>query len=334
MKKIFALIMLIVMVGSLVVGCSKEDTTNSDNGTTGEKEFNYPERPVEVVIPFGEGGASDIFARKFTQIMSENTKEPIQPVNKSGAGGVAGMVYAAQQKNDGYSILEITPSHVIADVMDSSEVKLLKDFEPLARIQSDIYLLNVPKNSPYASFEDLLNSGKELSIAGISPGGLDDLTLNALSDDTGLNIKYIPYGSGSEVKAAVLGGEVDLYLDKVVSAIKYISDGSVKPVLVLNSERITQIPELAEVPCTVELGYETIIGSWRGFVVKKDTPQEIKDYLVAEMKKAYDSEEYKKFAAENYVDIRDGFLDTKQFEEDLNKQYLLFDNIATKLGLK
>lgn len=333
MKKIFAILIALALIVT-AVGCNQNAGGTAMN--EGE-EFDYPKRPIELVIPFGEGGASDIFARKFSEIMSKDIPQPIQPVNKKGSGGLIGMLYAAQQKNDGYTILGITPSHVISDALEKSpEVKLMEDFEPLARIQSDIYILGVPANSKFKSFEELVVYGKEneVTFAGISPGGLDDMTLNALSKETGMKIKFIPYKSGSEVKAAVLGGEVDIYLDKVISAINYIRDGKVKPIVVLNDERISKVEEFKDVPSTVELGYDVTIGSWRGFVVKKGTPEEVKKYLSEIMKKTYDSEEYQVFAEQNLVNIRDGYLDSEGFRKVWEEEYKIFDEIARKVGLK
>lgn len=345
MKKAFSMMMAVAVLGAQLVGCGGGTTPAPATPATpatpapgaaapAETKLDYPKSPIEIVVPFGEGSASDIFVRKFAEIMGKSVPQPIQPVNKDGSGGLVGMLDAAQRKNDGYSLLSITPSHVIADVMGATDVKLLEDFVPVARIQSDVYVLAVTKNSQYNSFADLLASGKTVTVGGVSPGGLDDLTLSVLSKDTGLDIQYVPYKSGSEVKAAVLGGEVDIYLDKLVSAINYVKDGAVRPVLVLNDERIVTIPELADVPCTVELGYTTTIGSWRGFVVKKGTPQEIIDYLAEEMKKAYDTPEYQQFASDNLVDIRDGYLNAEDFAKDLQKEFEAFNTVATELGLK
>ncbi len=339
-KRIISLLIILLIALSLI-GCGSNGAdTTAENGADDAKqeaEINYPERPVEMVIPFGEGGASDIFARKFSELMGKQMPQPVQPVNKKGSGGLVGMLYAFQQANDGYTILEITPSHVIADVLNKSEeVKLLRDFEPLARIQSDIYILGVPENSKFKSFKDLVEFGQknEITFAGISPGGLDDMTLTALSDATGMKIKFIPYKSGSEVKAAVLGGEVDIYLDKIISAVNYIKDGKIKPVVILNDERISQIEELANVPTTVEEGYDVTIGSWRGFVIKKGAPEEVKDYFKQIMKTVYDSEEYQKFAEQNLVNIREGYLEADAFKTDLEEQYEIFDKVAKKVGLK
>lgn len=322
--KIFAILSVISL---LIVGaCS-----------SAEGSSNYPKRPIDLVVPFGEGSASDTFARKFAEIMSQDMDKPIQPVNKDGSGGLAGMLYAHGQNNDGYTILEITPSHVIADVLEKSDkVKLLKDFEPIARIQEDIYVLSVHEDSEINDFDELLEVGKEreLSFAGVSPGGLDDLTLNALAEETGIDINFVPYGSGSEVKAAVLGGEVDVYLDKLINTVSYIKDGKVRPLVVLNDDRIEQIEELKDVPSTVEKGYDVTISSWRGFVIKKDAPDEIKKFLTEQMESAYETEEYQTFSEETLTNIRDGFLNAEDFKDALLDDYESFNEIAKKIGLK
>lgn len=324
------LLSLLLITSLLLTACGSSESSASD-------ESDYPKRPIEMVVPFGEGSASDTFARKFAEIMSKDMEHPLQPVNKDGSGGLVGMVYAHGQTNDGYTILEVTPSHVIADVLGKGkDMKFLEDFEPLARIQEDIYVLSVPENSEIKNFDELLEIGreKEITFAGVSPGGLDDLTLNALADATGVKVKFIPYGSGSEVKAAVLGGEVDVYLDKLINTVGYIRDGKVKPVVVLNDERITEIDELSDTPTTVEKGFDVTIGSWRGFVVKKGTPQEVKDYLIEKMKKTVETEEYQKFNEESLTNIREGFIGADQFKEAMLKDYEVFDKVAKQTGLK
>lgn len=323
------LLIVMILASLLVAACS------SNQSSAGGSD--YPKRPVELVVPFGEGSASDTFARKFAEIMAKDMEKPFQPVNKDGSGGLVGMIYAHGQANDGYTVLEVTPSHVIADVLGTGkEVKFLEEFEPLARIQEDIYVLSVPANSEIKNFDQLLEIGreKEISFAGVSPGGLDDLTLNALADATGLKVKFIPYKSGSEVKAAVLGGEVDVYLDKLINTVGYIKDEKVKPMIVLNDERVTQIPELKDTPSTVEKGFDVTIGSWRGFVVKKDTPQEVKDYLLDKMRVAHETEEYQKFNEESLTNIRDGFLGPEDFKAAMLEDYEMFDKVAKQTGLK
>ena len=325
------ILLIVIMTTSLMLAACSSKESSADASA------DYPKRPVDLVVPFGEGSASDTFSRKFADIMSKDMKKPIQPVNKDGSGGLAGMVYAHGQPNDGYTILEVTPSHVIADVLGKGKgMKFLEDFEPIARIQEDVYVLSVPENSEIETFEDLVEIGqkKEVTFAGVSPGGLDDLTLNALAEATGIKVKFVPYKSGSEVKAAVLGGEVDVYLDKLINTVGYIKDEKVNPLVVLNDERVTEINELKNTPTTVEKGYDVTIGSWRGFVVKKGTPQEVKDYLLEKMKKASETQEYQKFNEESLTNIREGFLGPEEFKAAMLDDYEMFDKVAKQTGLK
>lgn len=303
---------------------------------TGIQAADYPKHPIEIVIPFGEGGASDTFARKFSEIINKELTQPTQPVNKKGGGGLIGMAYAFTQRPDGYTILEITPSHIIADVMNRGKVKLLQHFEPLVRIQSDIYIVGVSKTSKFKDFKSLVAYGRkqQVTFAGISPGGLDDFTLKSMAKATGIKLKFIPYKSGSEVKAAVLGGEVDIYLDKIVSAIGYIKDEAIKPLVILNDERITKLDVFKSVPTTVEMGYNVTIGSWRGFVVKKGTPESVKAFLAEKMKNAYNSVEYRSFAENNLVNIRPGYLGPQGFKNFLKKEYSTFNQVAIDAGFK
>ncbi|RIN49886.1 hypothetical protein BU052_13875, partial [Staphylococcus simulans] len=150
---------------------------NTGNDIDKEAIKAYPNQTINMIIPFGEGSASDAFVRQYSQILSERSDVNFQPVNKDGSSGLLGMLYTYQQKNDGYNVLEITPSQVIADNLDKSEkVKLLDDFEPLVQIQSDIYVLSVAEDSPIKNYDELIEKGKKdkLTIGGTSSTGLDD----------------------------------------------------------------------------------------------------------------------------------------------------------------
>ncbi|PTM59047.1 Bug family tripartite tricarboxylate transporter substrate binding protein [Desmospora activa] len=323
------IIPLLITLSFVIAAC----TPQANQASTASS---YPNRPIEMVVPFGEGSASDTFARKFADIMNQDLAHPIQPINKDGGGGVIGMYYAHGREANGYTVFEVTPSHVIADVIGTSKVKLMRDFEPLAQIQSDIYVVLVPADSPIDSFDQLLEEGqkRKIKVAGVSPGGLDDLTLGSLAKETGIKTTFVPYRSGSEVKAAVLGGEVDMYMDKLISAASYVQDGKVKPLVILNDERVSKVPEFKEVPTTVEKGYDVTIGSWRGFAVKKGTPDHIKKELIVKMKAAYETDEYKEYAAQNLADLNEGYKDPEAFHQEWEEQYVIFEEVATDLGLK
>ncbi|WP_323703711.1 tripartite tricarboxylate transporter substrate binding protein [Mammaliicoccus sp. Dog046] len=327
----------VLLLAILITGCSAQADTDEDKAKEKQAIKNFPNKTIEVVIPFGEGSASDTFVRQYSKILSEHSNANFQPVNKDGSGGLLGMLYSYQQNNDGYNILEVTPSQVISDTLDKSEdIKLLDEFEPLAQIQNDIYVISVAQDSPIKSYEDLVEKSKKgkVTVGGVSSTGLDDFATSQFSNEAKINTEFIPYSSGSEVKAAALGGEVDVYLDKVVNVVDYAQSKKVRPIIVFNDKRIDKIKAFENVPSTKEKGLDVDIGSWRGFVVKKGTPKAVKDKLAKQLKDAYETDEYKKYEAMNLVDSESSYLDADEFDKKMKSEYKKFNQIAKELEIK
>ena len=302
------------------------------------KKVDFPKRPIEMVIPFGAGGASDIFARQYSQLTEKFLGKPVNSINKGAAGTIEGMTYAYNQSADGYTILEITPSLLIIEALKKSPIKFRENFEPLLRVQSDLQCIGVAKNSKFKSFKELVdyakaNPGKKLKIGGLSPGGLDDYIANGLADAAGIDWIYVPYKSGSEIKAAVLGGELDVYQDKLISFLPIVDSGDIRPLVVLNDIRLTQVPSLKDTPCTVELGINFTQGSWRGFCVKKGTPPEIKQILIYAMQKAYETQGYKDMEEKEMTNIRPGYAKADEFRKIWDDEYNGYVQIFKKMGL-
>ena len=297
---------------------------------------NYPRRAVEMVVPFGAGGASDIFARQFAQIATKYLGTPISVVNKGGAGTIVGMTYAYSAPADGYTILEITPSVPIVEARNSSSIKFRGEFEPIMRVQADVQLFGVPKDSPFKTLDDLIAfakaNPKKLKIGGISPGALDDYIAHGFAKAAGFTWNYVPYKGASVLKAAVLGGELDVYQDKVISFMSLVESGDIRPLVVLSEKRL-DIPELKDVPSSVEKGINFTQGSWRGFVVKKGTPEDVKKIIIDAFQKAYDDPAYKEVEKQQMTDILPGYLNADDFRKSLDAEVESFSAIFEELGL-
>ena len=321
MKKI-VLFALVAAVAAGVVGA--------------QKKVDFPRRPIEMVIPFGAGGASDIFARQYAQLAEKFLGKPITAINKGAAGTIEGMTYAYNQPADGYTILEITPSLLIVEALKKTNIKFRENFEPLMRVQSDLQAIGVAPTSKFKTFKELVEFGKanpkKLKIGGLSPGGLDDYIANGLANAAGFQWTYVPYKSGSEIKAAVLGGELDVYQDKLISFLPLAESGDIRPLVVLNDKRLDMIPALKNVPSTVELGIKFTQGSWRGFVVKKGTPAEVKAIILDALQKAYDSPGYKEMEKNEMTNIRPGYLTADEFRAAWDEEFDGYVDIFKKTG--
>ena len=297
---------------------------------------NYPRRPVEMVIPFGTGGASDIFARQYSEIAGKYLGKPLVAVNKGGAGTIEGLLYAYGAPADGYTIMEITPSLLIVEAQNKSSVKFRKEFEPIMKVQSDVVLFGVEAKSPHKSIDDLIAfakaNPKKLKIGGLSPGGLDDYIANGFARAAGIQWTYVPYKSGSELKAAVLGGELDVYQDKLISFMSLASGGDVRPLVVLSEKRL-DVPELKDVPSSVEKKVNFTQGSWRGFVVKKDTPPAIKKIIIDAFQKAYDDPAYKEMEKKEMTNLIPGYMKADEFRKAWDTEFDGYATIFKDLGL-
>jgi tripartite-type tricarboxylate transporter receptor subunit TctC len=319
----------------IAAGCGKTGANSSARSES--KAADFPKRPVEMVIPFGSGSASDTFARQYAQIAEKYLGKPVNCINKSGAGTIEGMTYAFNAPADGYTILEITPSLLIKELMNESSIKFRASFEPLLKVQNDLQLFGVAKNSPHKTLDDLIayakaNPGK-LKIGGISPGGLDDYIANGFSSAAGFSWTYVPYKSGSEAKAAVLGGELDVYQDKMINFLPMVQSGDIIPLVILSETSYKNIPGLENCPASKEKGINFTQGSWRGFVIKKDAPPEIKAILIDALKKAYADPAYKEMEEREMTNLNPGYMEADDWQKEWDREYNGLEQVFKQLGL-
>lgn len=334
MKKNRFIALVILIAFAFVLGaCSK----GGDSSQRADKKTNFPKRPIEMVIPFGAGGASDIFARQYAQIVEKYIGKPITAVNKGGAGTIEGLSYAFSAPADGYTIMEITPSLLIVEAQNKTSIKFRKEFEPLLKVQNDIVAFGVAANSQFKTIDELIAyakaNPKKIKIGGLSPGGLDDYIANGFSKEAGIELTYVPYKSGSEVKAAVLGGEIDIYQDKLVSFLPLVASKDIRPLVVLNEKKLDSVPDLKDVPSTVEKGINFTQGSWRAFVIKKGTPEDVKKIIIDALQKAYDDPKYKEMEQKEMTNIKPGYMKAEEFQKEWDKEYNGYVEVFTKLGM-
>lgn len=316
MKRAFSRLAAIASAAVAISAMPAYSEGAKDSGGTGK--LNFPRRAIEMVVPFGPGGSSDMMTRTVAQLMKKYIDKPINVVNKAGGGTTDGMVYANGQEADGHTILQVTPSLPIIEAQNRAPVKFSENFIPIGNFQIDIQSFGVSaKNRNFKTLEEMIayakaNPGK-VKIGGTSPGGLDDYMARGFAKAAGIELLYVPYKSAAETKSALLGGEIDVYQDKLISFLPMLQGGDVVPIVTLYHRRLTEVPEMKDVPCTVEKGINFTQGSWRGYAVKKGTPPEVVKFLEDVLKKCYESEEYKAIAAKDKSDLIPGYISAEEY---------------------
>jgi tripartite-type tricarboxylate transporter receptor subunit TctC len=176
----------------------------------------YPNRMIELVVPYGPGGTNDITARIYSEKLAQALKVPVTVVNRPGGGGIQGVLYVTRAKRNGYTILSATGSNIVLVPIITPEATfdVLRDFFPLGQFGSVPSVFVVRDDSPIKSFRELVeyarkNPGKlSNAVAGCGTGSYCNLQILVAKNN--LNINTIPFKSGAETTTALLGGHVDM----------------------------------------------------------------------------------------------------------------------------
>ncbi len=303
-------------------------------GTRAALAASFPERAIEIIVPFGAGGGSDTAARAVVEGMKPLIKTGVVVTNMPGGGATKGMLHVAQQPPNGYSVLAVTTSHLIDAVKPKTRAHILRDFDPLMRIQWDTSAVFISGESKFKTLAELVEWGKKnpkgLKFAGTSPGGWSEIQTIAFFKKVGVEATFIPFDSGAEIKAAIMGGHITGAVEELAETLPLVNAGKLRALCVIMEKRH---PALPDVPCSKELGIDYTHGLMRAWAVRKGTPPEIQKYLHDVIQKALDNEMYKKFVADNHLDARPGYLGPEETRKYWEEQVTFFGSVLKDLGL-
>lgn len=319
---------MLVLVMALVLSVALIGCTEKEVATEGEWKF---DRPIEMVIPFGPGSGTDTTIRAWAPLMEKELGVAININNMAGAGGVMGAEFHANQPADGYTFAMYTPSHVIAAVDKTANFDILNETMPVVRLVQDSNIILAGKHTPYNNMEELIayaktNPAKKPTLGMMSINGIDGASAKQLFDAAGIEVSFIPYPSGAEVNAAVMGGHTDMVLTSPFDGNAYIESGDMKGIVLLAEERATNLPD---VQCTGELKLDAFIGPWRGIVAKKGTPQGAIDALEAAAIIVNEKQEWIDWKATVGLNDRPGFATQEEFKAIWMEYY---ETMKTLLG--
>ena len=293
----------------------------------------YPDRAIEIIVPFGVGGGSDTAARAVAEGLKPLLKVPLVITNMPGGGATKGMLYASQQPAEGYQLLAVTTSHLIDAVKPKTRSHLLRDFDPLMRIQWDTSAISISGDSKFKTLAELVDWGKKnpkmLKFAGTTPGGWAEIQTVAFFKKVGVEVTFVPYDAGAEIKAAIMGGHIHGAVEELAETLPLIEAGKLKSLAVIMEKRH---PALPNVPCTTELGIDYTHGLMRAWAVKKGTPPDRFRYLHDVVKKSLDAPIYKKFVQDNHLYARPGYLPPAETGKYWESEIKFFADTLKDLG--
>jgi tripartite-type tricarboxylate transporter receptor subunit TctC len=261
----------------------------------------YPQRPVQLIVPWGAGGGTDATARIIASLLEKELKQPFNVVNRTGGSGVVGHQAIASAPADGYTLGLITVEITMMHHVGLTQLKHT-DYTPIGLVNADPAGVNVRIDSPYKSVKELLaaikaNPGK-LKASGTGQGGIWHLAIAGLLKDQGIDPAALPWvpsnGAAPGLQDMVAGG-VDVVPCSIPEARAMIDAGKVRPLAIMDANPPALYPKLPTLKQGLGTGWE--IAAWRVIAAPKGLPAGVQKTLVAALKKVYDSREYKEFMA-------------------------------------
>jgi tripartite-type tricarboxylate transporter receptor subunit TctC len=259
----------------------------------------WPERPVTLIVPWGAGGGTDATARIIGSLLEKELGQPVTVVNRTGGSGVVGHAAIASSPPDGYTIglitVEIGMMHWqgLTDISGAS-------YTPIGLVNVDPAGLQVRADAPYKNANELVaaikaNPGK-FKASGTGQGGIWHLALAGMLKDLKADPAAAPWvpsnGAAPGLQDLVAGG-VEIVPCSLPEARSLIDAGKVKSLAVMSDAPSTLYPNVPTLKAAT--GSDWKLGAWRGIAAPKGLPNDVRDKLVAAIKKIAASKEYVDF---------------------------------------
>lgn len=238
----------------------------------------YPSRPVKIIVPWPAGGATDNVARVVAQKLSPVLKQSVVVENRPGATGTIGTQAVIQAAPDGYTLLFMAASlHTFSPhLMKAMTFDTVSDVTPISMSVQFPYVLAVSSDSPYRSVEDLIRAAKaqpgKLAYGSFGIGSGPHIVSELFRQQTGIEVLHVPYKGGSQVTAALMGGEVPFMFDSLPSPLGQIRGGKLRALAVTGAQRAPAVPE---VPTLAESGVPIEAIIWLGLGGPPKLPADI-----------------------------------------------------------
>ncbi|HEY5322311.1 MAG TPA: tripartite tricarboxylate transporter substrate binding protein [Caldimonas sp.] len=240
-------------------------------GAPGEAsaQAKYPARTIEVVVPFAPGGGTDNMMRMITGIMEENkwSPQPINVNNRPGGSGTIGYSYLISKKGDSHVIAGATPMIVSGKLQGRLPGNHRDAMTVLMIVAIDELMLSVRTESPYKTIEEFVAAARakpgQLTVGGTGTHNEDHIFAHLLEQAAKIKLKYVPFNSGGEVTAALMGGHIDAGVMNPNEIVAQVEAGKAKNLAVAAHKRMAGAPD---VPTFAEKGYPFYWEQMRGVV--------------------------------------------------------------------
>lgn len=266
----------------------------------------YPNKAIQVIVPYAAGGSTDQLARALQRSMSETLGQSIIIVNRPGAGGTIGTDQVVRAEPDGYTLVfGNTGPNAIVSLTREVSYDLVKDLQPISTVALTPMILAVPANSPAKTLKEFIdyaqNPDAKLNYGSTGNGGISHLAGEYFKKLTGVEMEHIPYQGAAPMMPAFGGGQLDAAFLTGLDGTSMLSAGLIRYLAVATTEPTDVAPGLPTIAEDVP-GFESV--AWFGLLAPKGIPQDVLEKLNAAVVKAVAEPDVQKMFKDRWIEAR------------------------------
>lgn len=294
---------------------------------------NFPEKPIQVVVPWNPGGSSDMSARIIGEKMRQHiNNQPFVVSNITGALGLNGAMKVNDARPDGYTLLWEHPGNLAVAPMVTKKNFSWRDLDPICTVVSSDMAMIVPKDSEFKDAKNVFdyikaNPGKVR--VSLSPNGVSHFAWLAMQDSLGdMDAKLVPTSGDKDRIVSLLGKNSDVSWVSYAAAKPYIDSGDLRLLALVNSQRSELAPD---VPTLKEQGVNAAYDYRVAVFAPKNTPAADKEVLVEAFRKTLNDPETVEALKKQM--FHPDFRDTATTAADWTNEENLYRKLGTKYNL-
>ncbi|WP_210507960.1 tripartite tricarboxylate transporter substrate binding protein [Naasia sp. SYSU D00057] len=291
-------------IGAAALGTAALLALTACSGAAGGSpaaEDGAPSGDVRMIVPFSAGGGSDQSGRAIAAGLEDGTGLNISVENREGGSGAVGYsFFLGQDANPNYLLAAETA--LLALPLTQDVEFSYESFTPIMKLGDDYTLLVVPADSEWDTCSDVVTAAGDGRVVAAVSGAtsLDEIVFTLVEQDQDVEFDRVPFESGSEVLAGLLGGQVDVASLNPSEVLGQLESGDLKALCAFSDERY-EYEALAEIPTATEQGIDVSFAQFRGFIAPGNITDEARDFWIEAAEEFAESDAYDTYIADNVM---------------------------------